>query len=202
MRRGFTLVELLTVLAILVILAGITWTLARPARFKALESASRNQLRQIGAALIQYATDTDSTSTYPELHGMAYTNSQVFSFMDAYGLPRDMLESPVVPHDIRSFLGSTYLVAFATQPATPDGGISLGRAQMIDRERAMGVMLEMAIDTGPDEYFYYPSEASIDLSLASPYKLWLATDGSVQSARCEPPRILSIHDKVARHRKQ
>lgn len=194
MRRAFTLIEVVTVLAILVILIGLLWLGARPARARACEAESIAQLRQIGVALLQYATDTDSTSVYPELHGMAYTCARFEEIMPRYGVTREMLSNRFAPkHSLRR-LYMTYMVQIDANPLPFwDEGIYVDmRARLIERERQVGSQLEAVIDSAIDEFFYYPSEREIDLSLASPYQIWLAVDGSVQARRIPPPRTLGL----------
>ncbi|MBM3458998.1 MAG: prepilin-type N-terminal cleavage/methylation domain-containing protein [Armatimonadetes bacterium] len=58
-NRGFTLIELLVVIAIIAILAAILFPVFAKARAKARETASQNNLMQIGKALTMYAMDYD-----------------------------------------------------------------------------------------------------------------------------------------------
>lgn len=58
-RHGWTLVELLTTLAILAVLAGILLPLLAQTRHKARSTSCVSQLKQIGAALQQYIQDYD-----------------------------------------------------------------------------------------------------------------------------------------------
>lgn len=192
LRRGFTLTEVVTVLAIVMILATLAFSLARPARHRALESASSNQMRQFGLCVLQYAADSDSTSTYPELHGMTYTNGSYEIVLPPYGLTSALMKSPAAPRELHALMASTYLLSIDANPSQPDGSLSDARRRMIEREKAMGARLEALIDSAPDEFFYYPSERHIDLALASPYMLWVAVDGSIQSDRMPPPRFLDL----------
>lgn len=58
-RCGFTLVELLTVIAIIAVLAGVVFPVFATVRGKAREISCLSNLRQIGLALRMYTQDSD-----------------------------------------------------------------------------------------------------------------------------------------------
>ncbi|MGQ9731365.1 MAG: prepilin-type N-terminal cleavage/methylation domain-containing protein [Candidatus Zipacnadales bacterium] len=62
-RQGFTLIEILVVIAILAILAAIIFPVFFKARGKARQTKCLSNLKQIGAALIMYADDHDGYYT-------------------------------------------------------------------------------------------------------------------------------------------
>lgn len=74
-RRAFTLIELLVVLAIITILAALLFPALTSARVRAFDADCLSNLRQIGAALYQYATTHDGyypkadSTTDPESFG-------------------------------------------------------------------------------------------------------------------------------------
>jgi general secretion pathway protein G len=58
-KAAFTLIELLTVIAIIAVLAGIIFPVFATARGKAREASCQSSLRQIGMAIQMYASDYD-----------------------------------------------------------------------------------------------------------------------------------------------
>jgi prepilin-type N-terminal cleavage/methylation domain-containing protein len=60
-HSGFTLVEMMVVIGIIVLLAGIVYAAMGPAREKARQVACASNLRQIHRALMMYAADYDGT---------------------------------------------------------------------------------------------------------------------------------------------
>lgn len=72
MRRGFTLIELLVVIAIVAILASILFPVFAQARAASKRAASISNLRQIGFAVMLYATDNEA---YP-MHSSVGTTPQ------------------------------------------------------------------------------------------------------------------------------
>lgn len=71
-RRGFTLVELLVVLAILAVLVAILFPVFAQARERARMSACSSNLRQIGHGMTMYLQDYDETYPYSRFHGALF----------------------------------------------------------------------------------------------------------------------------------
>ena len=58
-HRGFTLIELLVVIAIIAILAAILFPVFGKARENGRKAACGSNMKQIGAAILQYTSDYD-----------------------------------------------------------------------------------------------------------------------------------------------
>ena len=67
MKKAYTLVELMTVISIIAIVAAVLFPVFGFAREKARESSCLNSIRGIGSALLMYATDNDGA--FPDADG-------------------------------------------------------------------------------------------------------------------------------------
>lgn len=73
-RKGFSLVELLVVMLVIVVLAGIVFTLATRMKKSANKSITVSNMRQIGVAMIAYNSDQ---GRFPDQNGTAADGSNV-----------------------------------------------------------------------------------------------------------------------------
>lgn len=109
-RGGFTMVELLVVVAILAALAGIGVAVGRPMMAKSRQASCLNQLRSIGVALQGYVQDNNQFM--PEMEAGRSEKSVEVPVMDVVLAP--YLENPDAfrcPQDKKEFekSGSSYL---------------------------------------------------------------------------------------------
>ncbi len=81
---GFTLIELLVVIAIIAILAAILFPVFAKARQRAVQTKCINQMKQIGTALIQYASDNDNRLPWAwRGHHLSDENQRKYSIVTA-----------------------------------------------------------------------------------------------------------------------
>src|SRR6476659_6093790 len=74
-RRGFTLIELLVVIAIIAILAAILFPVFAQARAKARQTSCTSNMKQVGLAILMYATDYDEQLPWGASNGGATTTT-------------------------------------------------------------------------------------------------------------------------------
>lgn len=107
---GFTIVELLVAISIIVVLAAIAFPVISTAKERARRAVCMNNLRQIGLAILMYAADNGQrTPPQPEGPGRGH-HSDKPCFLDCTQLARDRF-------------GIDYCVADVLMPYVPDRGI-------------------------------------------------------------------------------
>ncbi|MBR6470186.1 MAG: prepilin-type N-terminal cleavage/methylation domain-containing protein [Victivallales bacterium] len=98
MKHTFTLIELLTVIAIIAILAGMLLPAVNRARMTAQQSSCANNLRQLGMADQLFITD-NKHHTYPAGEGFQKKYSQVSSLWDYLGQKENIFQCPNDEHE-------------------------------------------------------------------------------------------------------
>jgi prepilin-type N-terminal cleavage/methylation domain-containing protein len=181
MRRikAFTLVEIIVVVLVLSLLAGITYTIAVPAKESARRSSCSAQLKNIYSALSLYAIDNDAQGLYPELHGLSYV-WDVDSLLSYLKEPGQLI-CPSTPPPYRK--GVTYIVPIFFKPIDSNGNISQSRLQTVNRESKEGTNLVIVYCTVHDEVFFAPHETHVDPLLAQRFLIQLTVTGSVRQGR-------------------
>ncbi|MCX7686403.1 MAG: type II secretion system GspH family protein [Fimbriimonadales bacterium] len=94
-QRGFKLIELLVVMAILILLAGIVWVMTRSSREAAARSQCMQNLRQIAIATYQYMIDYQTIYDSPFSLMDYLKDRQGASAEKIFICPRDRLQVPI-----------------------------------------------------------------------------------------------------------
>ena len=99
MKRAFTLIELIVVIAIITILAAVLFPVFSQAREKARASACLSNEKQIGLSTMQYVQDYDET--FPYCSGIGWQNS-LFPYIKSV----NVFMCPSNPGNVHLFYGN------------------------------------------------------------------------------------------------
>jgi prepilin-type N-terminal cleavage/methylation domain-containing protein/prepilin-type processing-associated H-X9-DG protein len=151
-RRGFTLVEILVVIAIIAILAGIAYPVFKSVRLKANKTTCVHNLQQLGMALRLYAAD--HTDRYPIFRDSDdYSITHRFSHpvsgdWGRWGVPRPRQSSvhSYLAGDNQFFLGmASYTSSKSGDPSKPIALSDVWRCPEDHLEKPPGVEDEASL---------------------------------------------------------
>jgi len=151
---GWTMLEILIVVSILGILAAVGFVISGPLRESGRQATCSNNLRQVYAALAQYASDNDATSAYPELHGLAYCPGPTHLVLKPYGYQDSMRYCPNSPIALKDRMYSTYLSPILATPKDDVNAVNSPRKYMIEKEKRLGTALPIVECHIHDEFYY------------------------------------------------
>lgn len=122
---GFTLVELLVSMAIIALLAGLAYPAFQSSLAKARSTRCASNLRAIGVAVTQAASDNDNT--YPEISQAASdpypagsSARNLYDTLSPYGLTKDELQCPVDVAQGKASAYQMYGSSYEWNPAFDD----------------------------------------------------------------------------------
>ncbi|GIV02682.1 MAG: hypothetical protein KatS3mg015_1512 [Fimbriimonadales bacterium] len=98
-RRGLTLIELLSVLTIVAVLAALLYPVFKSVRMRALDAECASKLRQYGQALAIYRHEYGGDGVYGHPYAMGLPPSPFLP-----GLPRSLYYCPLGQHGRTSFI--------------------------------------------------------------------------------------------------
>ncbi len=119
-RSGFTLVEILVVVAIIGILASVLWASVDSVRTKASRAVATSNLRQLSVAIMSYVADNDNSLPGPLNFGQrprysrTVTDSLGYKLYAYLGLPEATSANQAFP-----LLSSPNFVKYRKDPASP-----------------------------------------------------------------------------------
>ncbi|MFW5697601.1 MAG: type II secretion system protein [Fimbriimonadaceae bacterium] len=176
MRRGVTLLETLTVIAIILVLAGLVFVFFKPTRIESLKVESRANLRQIYQAMVMYSNDNPGAPSHPDLQPLVYPavhgNVLVLDLVTHYGLDRSQIFSPA------DDLGPTTPHAY--------GGIAYEKVPSCLEEH--GAQCPIVRDHEIDKLLW-PEEMDTDPYMLKKFEIQLLAGGEIRDVRYPAPRM-------------
>lgn len=188
MRTAFSIIEVLIVVAIVAVIAGIVFAVSGPTREKSREASCMVQIRQLYMAHSEYAIDSDASGQFPELHGLCYI-PKGSKTLRGLGVPDSVFYCPSLPPYYKSKFASTYIQYLSGLPINEDGTMSIVRRLAIRAEAKHGLMAPVLDCTIHDELFYEPKEKNVSRMEAQPFTIRVCLDGSVHAKRYAMPRM-------------
>lgn len=132
-RAGFTLIELLVVIAIIAILASILFPVFSRARGKARQAACMSNMKQIGLAIISYASDYDNCTPCWDTNELANPASG-HNTWDAVIMPY-MKNTQILVCPDNQFNGQSVTLSSGGTQSGPKRGYAIARyAANIDQD--------------------------------------------------------------------
>ena len=181
MRHAFTLVELLTILAILTLLAGIIFAMSAGPREKGRETMCSSNLHQIYLGLQLYSADYPGPEQMPGL-GDIKLLPRVPAILK-YVPSHDVFYCPNSTAAMKKKAWSTYEINFLLLDPTQDPKIATYLDQWEAELKNLGGASPLVICNIHDETYYGPTEQDVDPDLVSPYQIHLRLDGGVTAGR-------------------
>ena len=112
--RAFSLVEALTCLSIIAIIAAISYPVFGKVKVSALEAKSKSQMKQLLVEVMIYQGDHDGDGVFSDADAMGLPPFPYDKSLKSYSL----LRPPFAPHPISKFLGNGYMALWS--PRTLD----------------------------------------------------------------------------------
>lgn len=155
MKRGFTLIEVLVVLAIVAILAGIIFAAVSRTRISAEDAACGQNLRQVGLAVKLYSEAHDGLLP-PIVNGE--TLDTLRAGRRRWGEPFDsvLLRSPLLPEALAGYIDEPGVLQCKTDigiGGNPPRKVLYGSSFLYDE---LGPLIVRRLDSYP-----YPSESTL-----------------------------------------
>ena len=201
--RGWTLIEVLVVVAILAVLAAIVYVLMAPAREKGRQTVCISNLRQIGQAVAMYRGDYEGgRGTGPTSTGRVHSRPNVWVRLGVPLLPFAMLTAGYVrdqrifecPHDpeVHRRPRRPVIFSYGWCPlhcfVGPDQvvGDTCKRFERIYQEK--GERMVVAADENHWLHYYFNPSDPVDKKLKLMNGMLLRLDGSVERRSLVPDR--------------
>jgi prepilin-type N-terminal cleavage/methylation domain-containing protein len=180
-KRAFTLMEVLTVVAILALLAGIIFAMSAGPREKGRESACSSNLHQIYLGLDLYANDNPGPEQMPGLGDIKLLPNvpAILNYVPSH----NVFYCPNSTSAMIKKAWSTYEINFELLNPADDPKIDTYITQWEAELKSLGDATPLVICNVHDETYYAPEEADVDQDLIHPFQIHLRLDGGVTAGR-------------------
>jgi prepilin-type N-terminal cleavage/methylation domain-containing protein len=191
MKRGFTIVELLTVLSIVALLSGIVFAMSAGPREKAREASCASNLHQIYVGLSLYSADWPGPEQMPGLGDIRLLPS--IRPLLQYIPSRDVFFCPNTTAAMRqTHVWSTYELNFLIVQADGNQQKTTFLNWWTTQLETLGQQAPLVICNIHDETYYAPRETNVDPDLAQPFQIHLQLDGATVAGRFPGRRFQSF----------
>lgn len=182
-EQGFTLVETLTVIAIISVLAGILFAVSAPSRESARQSVCAEQLHQVHTAVLLYSSDVGAGEELPGLGDLSDVSRYGHNVLDGYLKNHDVLTCPDFPAELKGVLWSTY----TWWPVSLRSDASPAEEDMVRRQRdkmmQLGSAYPMWVCGIHDEIYFRPKSPGVNPLLVEPFIVEVSVGGSLFKGR-------------------
>lgn len=185
MQKGITLVETLTVMAIVAVLAGMAYSLSGPARESARRTTCASNLKQLYSAMQLYAADQGSDGEMLQMPNVPLMTLKRPALLEPYLGSKDVFYCPNFPAHGRSKMMSSYQISPLGLHLYPEakGQWKLALQDTDSAARKKGDRTPLIICFIHDETYERPQEANLDPLVTEPFVVELLANGSVASGR-------------------
>lgn len=188
MSRAFTTIEVLVVIAIVLVLAAIGFSVMGPSREAARQTACVSQMKQWYQAIMLYSADYEGPEQLPGLGQVKLIPAFKFgSNMHSYLKNGDLRYCPDATSRMRKVFFMTYQVRVRWPFETgrlPSGFRAAHPGAPFAKDLGtFGQMTPIIICTIHDEVYYQPKEPDADPALTRPFEIHVLLDGSVRKGR-------------------
>lgn len=185
MQKGITLIETLTVVAVIAVLAGITFSISGPARESARRTTCAGNMKNLYAAMELYAAEYGSDGEMVEIPNIPLMPLKRPALLEPYLKSRDVFYCPNFPSHGRSRMFSSYKISPIGVHLFPEatGQWKLSLQDIESATRKKGTLAPLVICFIHDETYERPQEANLDPLVTEPFVVELLANGSVASGR-------------------
>jgi len=190
MKRGFTFVEVLTVLAATGVVSGTLYSMTRSSREAAREGTCMGHMHTIYQALVEYSADWQGPEQMPGMGEIKFVGTP--QALLKYVPDKNVFYCPNTPKAMRRLAWSSYQLNFLKVRKDGSDEIKKYYEWWKTQLRTLGSKAPLVICNTHDETYWAPAEENIDPDLAKPFQIHLDLDGAVEAKRFNVRRYTTV----------